>query len=70
MLGAERNSKAKMLLTSLKIKLGISPRKALQQSGLAELLAARETGWLFKGQGIHLLPRSDRSAPIPALPAG
>lgn len=70
--GSRRKFWSQDAIQKFENKLGISTRKALQQRGLAELwlLGKHKSGWFFKGQGIHLLPRSSRSAPIPQLPAG
>lgn len=69
--GSRRKLWSQNAVQKFENKFGISPRKAQQQRGLAELPGKCESGRHFKGQGSHyLLPRSSRSAPIPELPAG
>jgi len=53
-LGAERNSKAKMLFRSLKLSKEFSPEKLCSEVAWlnGQLPGKHKSGWLCKGQGI------------------
>jgi len=53
-LGAERNSKAKMLFRSLKLRKEFSPEKLCSEVARlnGQLPGKHKSGWLCKGQGI------------------